>query len=86
MDLTNDFISSLPKPQVEFRSQKKFLDTISDNYLNLEWRVVGWVSSKTLNKWGVVLNDNPFLKEREEEYWVLCKGNNYWYVVSSLKY
>ena len=87
MELTNEFIANLPKPQVEFRSEKKFLETISDNYLNRDWKIIGWVTNKTLKRWGVVLNNNPFLKEREEKkYWVLCKGNNYWYVACSLKY
>ena len=85
MELTDEFITSLPKPQIEFRSQKKFLETISDNYLNREWKIIGWVSDKTLDKWGVVLRKGPYWEDRGP-YWILCKGNNYWYVACSLKY
>ena len=84
MELTNEFIASLLKPQIEFRSEKKFLETISDNYLNREWIIIGWVSDKTLDKWGVEHRKGTYWEDGGP-YWVFCKGNNYWYVETSLK-
>ena len=72
--------------KVEWRSRKQFLDYIDENRNNMEWRIIGWVSYKTLDKWGKEpkIRSEYMKGEEETNYWVLCRGIRYWYVRSFL--
>ena len=67
----------------EWRSYKKFREYLDKNYENKEFKIIGWVTPSTRNKWfkyGIIEikrnNDiTDFLS-----LWVLVKGNNYWFV------
>ena len=37
---------------IEWRSQKDFLNYIEENRKCMEWKVIGMVSTETLKKWG----------------------------------
>ena len=89
LGITDEFIfSCIPKEEkVEWKSRKNCLDYIfKDAERNKDWKIIGWVHYKTLNKWGITTRAKcGYMKGVEEpSYWVLCKGVNYWYIMSFL--
>ena len=87
LGITDRFIfSCIPREEkVEWRSRKNLLDYVWKNE-NKDWKIIGWVSYKTLNKWGIRTRTRAGYMYGVEEpnYWVLCKGVKYWYVMSYL--
>ena len=60
----------------EWRSKKeleKFLMEMERD------EIIGWVSHKTLKKWGEEIDWN---QENEEDMWIYQKGKNYFYLAS----
>ena len=88
LGITDDYIGKCigETEKVEWRSRQNFLDYIEKNRNNMGWKIAGWVSYKTLNKWGInTANRYEYMKGVEEtNYWILCKGGRYWYVRSFL--
>ena len=87
LGLTNDFLyyCIVNAENVEWRSRKNFLECVEANSNNMKWRVVGWVSYKTVCKWGKMEGlKSGFVRGEEEEakYWLLCRGGRFWYVRS----
>ena len=82
--ITNELNSNSNKKNgdIEWRSEKDFLDYIEENRNIPEWRVIGWVSNKTLKKWrkDPEIKDISIRNEEKEYCWVLCRGKEYWYV------
>ena len=82
--ITNELISDSIKKNgdIEWRSEKEFLDFIFENRDLVDWRVIGYVTTKTLKKWGKEIKNNNTLNGREvdEKFWVLARGNEYWFV------
>ena len=64
MEVTNEFLASLPKPDIEFKSNQKFLDEKEENIAKNEYHIVGWITYKTSLKWGLELQYTPARKER----------------------
>ena len=62
----------------EWRSYKEFREYLDRNYKHNNFKIIGWVSPRTVQKW---------LKEiiRNEDLWILTKGNNYWFVSRFVK-
>ena len=89
LGLTNDFLyyCIVNGENVEWKSRKNFLDCVEENSRDWKWRVVGWVSYKTVCKWGMEEGmDRGYFRNEEAEakYYLLCKGNRYWFVRSYL--
>ena len=82
--ITNELISDSIKKSgdIEWRSQKDFLDYIAEHRKIMEWRVIGRVSTETLKKWGKEpeIKDISGRNEEKEKFWVLCRGKEYWFV------
>ena len=87
--ITNELISDSIKKNgdIEWRSQKDFLDYIDENRNLMDWRVIGKVSTETLKKWGKEpeIKDISRKYEEKEKFWVLCRGNEYWFVRKFIK-
>ena len=56
----------------EWRSRKDVLDFLQNNRLQ-EWRIIGWVSRRTIKKWEDWDRD---------DMWLIAKGNEWKYVHS----
>ena len=82
--ITNELISNSIKKNgdIEWRSEKEFLKYIEKNSNNIDWGIIGWVSNKTLKKWGrnLEIKDISIRNEEKENFWVLARGKEYWYV------
>ena len=57
----------------EWRSYHEFSSYLNSNYQSIDWKVIGWISSKTISKWFDCQKDNSKL-------WILVRGKNYWFV------
>ena len=64
----------------EWRSKKELND-----FILLEERdeIIGWVSHKTLKKWGEEID---WHQENEEDMWIYQKGKNYFYLTYRNKF
>ena len=68
----------------EWRSHREFREYLDENYGNKEFKIIGWVSPITRNKW---FKDGIREKPRKDNFienenlWVLTKGNDYWFVL-----
>ena len=64
----------------EWRSKKELND-----FILLEERdeIIGWVSHKTLKKWGEEID---WRQENEEDMWIYQKGKNYFYLTYRNKF
>ena len=64
----------------EWRSKKELND-----FILLEERdeIIGWVSNKTLKKWGEEID---WHQENEEDMWIYQKGKNYFYLTYRNKF
>ena len=82
--ITNEQINNSIKnsKDIEWRSQKDFLNYIEENSKCMDWRVIGRVSIETLKKWGKDPEIKNTLRKKDgiETFWVLCRGREYWYV------
>ena len=83
--ITNDQInkSIQESKDIEWKSQKNFLDYIEKNSDCMDWKVIGIVSIETLKKWKTVSWKQELefhKKDGIETFWVLCRGREYWYV------
>ena len=82
--ITNELISNSIKENgdIEWRSQKEFLKYLDDNRELMDWCVIGYVSTKTLKKWGMPseIKSINIRNEEEENFWVLARGKSYWFV------
>ena len=58
----------------EWRSYQEFQKFLDRNVKSIDWKVIGWVSGKTTKKW--------FGWEKDEDLWVLVRGNSYWFIYS----
>ena len=66
----------------EWRSQRDFLNYVRNNTI-LEKHVVGYITVKTLEKWGIVLDIGKVFVNYEFKYmfgmfWLIVEGNRYW--------
>ena len=63
----------------EWRSKKEL-----ENFLMEMKRdeIIGWVSHKTLKKWGEEID---WHQENEEDMWIYQKGKNYFYATYRIK-
>ena len=88
LGITNDFLyyCIANAEKVEWRSRKNFLEYVDKNSNDMKWKIVGWVSYKTVYKWGMGegIKCGYMKGEEEAKYWLLCRGNRYWYVRSFL--
>ena len=82
--ITNELITDSIKKSgdIEWKSQKDFLNYIDENRKCMEWKVIGMVSTETLKKWGKEheIKDISQRNEKKEKFWVLCRGKEYWFV------
>ena len=82
--ITNELISESIKENgdIEWRSQKEFLQYLEDGKDLIEWCVIGWISTKTLKKWGITpeIKSINIRNEKEDDYWILSRGKEYWFV------
>ena len=62
----------------EWRSYKEFQEFLDGNVGDIEWKVIGWVSQKTLDKWF----NNIEMRDIDQDLWILVRGNSYWLVYS----
>ena len=87
--ITNEQInkSIRESKDIEWKSQKNFLDYIEKNSDCMDWKVIGIVSIETLKKWGKdpEIKDTLHRKYGIETFWVLCRGREYWYVSAFIK-
>ena len=58
----------------EWRSKKELNEFI---FAEERDEIIGWVSHKTLKKWGEEIN---WRQPNEEDMWVYQKGKNYFYL------
>ena len=67
----------------EWRSHRRFREYLDKNRENREFKIIGWVSPRTKNKWfkdGIKeIPRNNDITDYLNLY-VLTKGNNYWFV------
>ena len=89
LGLTNAFLYRciLDGGDKEWKSRKDFLDCVEENSKDMQWRIIGWVSYRTLWKWNMEegVNRGWFRgEEYQAKYYLLCKGNRYWFVRSFL--
>ena len=84
--VTHDLIKdSIEKNRdIEWRSQKEFLEYLKTSG-HEDWRVIGYITSKTLKKWGMdpeIKNISSWNKREEviEMFWILIKGNEHWFI------
>ena len=63
----------------EWRSQRDFLNYVKGNTC-VDKRVVGFISSKTLKKWGIELDIGKPLRTINEldMFWLIVEGRKYW--------
>ena len=63
----------------EWRSKKEL-----ENFLMEKERdeIIGWVSHKTMKKWGEEID---WHQENEEDMWIYQKGKNYYYATYRIK-
>ena len=63
----------------EWRSQRDFLNYVKGNTC-VDKRVVGFITSKTLKKWGIELDMGKALKTINEldMFWLIVEGKKYW--------
>ena len=79
-------IEKIIAEDLEWRSERDFLkyvrtrqeDSLKENEC-LEESMVGYITTKTLNKWGINLDMGKANKIMDEitEYWVIVKGSVY---------
>ena len=72
----------------EGRSNKEFMEYLDSNYENKEFKIIGWVSPITRNKWFKdEIRETPIKNDFFEDLnlWILTRGNNYWFVLLTAK-
>ena len=89
LGITNEFIYRciLDGEDKEWKSRKDFLDCEDENSRDFKWRIIGWVRYETLCKWDQGEGKNRGWCKGEEyqaKYYLLCRGNKYWFVRSFL--
>ena len=85
--ITDEQISDSIKQygDIEWRGLQNFLDFLEENWDSMEWKIIGFVTGKTLKKWDIVFKNNDnYLggkpDERKQRFWVLTRGKEYWFV------
>ena len=66
----------------EWRSQQEFLDYLEERKNEIDWCVIGWITTKTMKKWNILLEIkiNEMRNEEIQKYWILTRGKGYWLV------
>ena len=82
--ITNELISESMEKNCgkEWRSQREFLDYLEENKDDIEWKVIGNISTKTMEKWNILPNIkiNEMRNVGVQHFWILVRGKSYYLV------
>ena len=82
--ITNEQISKSIEENCgkEWRNQQEFIDYLEERKNEIDWCVIGWITTKTMRKWNILpkIKINKIRNEEEDTYWILTRGKSYYLV------
>ena len=82
--ITNELISKSIEENCgkEWRSQKECLEYLEERKNEIDWCVIGWITTKTMKKWNILpkIKSSNIRNEEIDTYWILSRGKSYWLV------
>ena len=61
--------------QVEWRSEKNLDDYVRDNTFNKDISIVGYITPKTVEKWGLIIYGKTFMADKPYNVYVGVRKN-----------